>query len=182
MNILNKTRCYLAGNLQEEDPKFTVSWRAEFKQEAEKMGIVTLSPLDRVFINFELESPEFREKMFECLESGDMITVHEKMKAIRRRDLAMIDHSNFVVAVLNATLPTFGTIEELSFAQRANKPVFIVVTPNYTRIPLWLLGMFKPTVFYRRLRDVIDDLKSLDSGERDLNQEEWRIFSPEYYK
>lgn len=179
-NLLKGSKCYLAGNLQAQSNEISVSWREDFKSKVKEMGIVTLSPLDKVFINFEKEGKGFREEMFKYLEEGNILEVHNRMKNVRRRDLAMIDFSSFVVVVLNSELPTFGTIEEMSVSQKQNKPIFIVVKPNLKKIPLWIAGMFKPECFFNTLEEVIDKLHKIDQDEEYISQENWRIFEKEY--
>ena len=144
------------------------------------LNIICMSPIERVFSNFPVESPSLQSELKAKRKKGQLLQVHRKMKEIRRRDLSMIDHSNFVIIVLDTTRPTYGTIEELVVAEKSNKPVFIVVKPNLKHIPLWLLGMFKPNCFYRSLSHVKDALLSLDSGESKLEKKHWKIFDKKY--
>jgi nucleoside 2-deoxyribosyltransferase len=177
-NNLRGTKVYCAGNLENENWQKALSWRESLKQELSKIGIVCLSPLDKVFKNFEKEGENLHTELKELIKKGDLEPVHQKMKSIRRRDLALIDRSDFVVCVLDVQKPTFGTIEELVLSEKQSKPVFIVVKGG--AIPLWLLAMFKPKYFYDSLEDVIIHLKKLDNGELPITDENWRIFEDKY--
>jgi len=179
-NILHGTKTYLIGNLEKEDSSFTLAWRSKFINETKPMGIVCMSPLDHVFVNFPTERADNREYLINLREQGDLQSVHVAMKNIRRKDLAMVDHSTFVVGVLNTTIPGYGTIEELAVTQRANKPLFLVVHPSIKKVPLWIAGMFPPSCFYSSIDDVLVDLKKIDSGNVILNPKYWRIFDKQY--
>ncbi len=118
--------------------------------------------------------------MRERIAAGDLEWGHKKMKEIRRRDLAMVDNSTFIVAVINTAKPTYGSIEELTLAEKSNKPVFIVIKPSLKHIPLWLLGMFKPSCFYSSLQEVQNHLIRLDTGISPFDKKHWKIFEKKY--
>ena len=179
-NLLYKTKCYLAGNLEYENWDSAISWRESVKKDLASMGIIALSPLDKVFKNFEKEELSLHDELKKNLAQGDLLTVHKRMKSIRRRDLGLIDFSNFTICVFNAGKPTVGTVEELSLNQRSNKPTFIVVPQGFSSIPLWLCGMFKPECFYNSLNDVLSHLRKVNSGEIPVTEENWRLFEDKY--
>lgn len=180
MNKLSLTKTYLAGNLEYISAKDAHAWRDDFKLFCNALGIVCMSPLEQVFANFPVESPESQASLKGSVRAGRLLRVHNKMKEIRRRDLSMVDHSTFVVAVINTTKPTFGTVEELVVAEKSNKPVFIVVSPSTKETPLWLLGMFKPYCFYNSIEEVKIAIKKLDSGRTRMDRKHWKIFSNKY--
>lgn len=176
--ILKGTRVYLAGPLQYENWSKAISWRDSIKVDLKEMGIVPLSPLDKVFKNFEKEELGLHSKLNKLLKNGDLETVHQKMKSIRRRDLGLIDFSNFVICVFNPGVPTVGTIEELSLSQRSQKKVFIACERD--KIPLWLLAMFPPQCFFNSLEDIIKHLKLINNGKISISNQHWRIFENEF--
>ena len=178
--VLWKSKCYLFGNLQDISAEEAVSWRAYFQEQVKEIGIVCLNPLDKVFRNFGKEGKDFQRRMFDLLDKGDVQTVHEEMRAVRRRDLAQIDFSNCLVGVLNTEAKTYGVIEELSLAERSQKPIYLVVKPTVRQVPLWIAGMLDPSCIYSNLDDVITDLKLIDSGTKQVSNDNWRIFEEEY--
>jgi hypothetical protein len=178
--VLNGTKMYLAGNLQCESSIVAKNWRKKFAEDVAPLGIKCLNPLERVFKNFPIEGPEFHGQMFDCIKREDYFQVHKRMKDIRRRDLAMVDMSNAFVCVLNSKVPTYGSLEELSVAVRARKPVFLVIQPSMKDIPLWVLGMVTVEQIFENLDDVVQELHLINSGYRQLDNKYWRLFSEEY--
>lgn len=178
--VLWKTKCYLLGNLQDISAEEAISWRNYFQDEVKDMGIVCLNPLEKVFRNFNKEGKDFQKRMFDLLEIGDLETVHQEMKAVRRRDLAQIDFSNFLVGVLNTEARTYGVIEELSLAERSQKPIFLTIKPSIKAIPLWVAGMIKPSCIYSSLNNIIAELELINSGKKEISNDNWRIFEEEY--
>jgi hypothetical protein len=174
------SKCYLIGNLQNSDADFVKEWRANFSSRMRRLGIITMSPLDKVFVNFDTEDTSFHKILRARLEKGKFEEVHKEMQAIRRRDLAMVDHSNFIVGVLDVERPTYGTVEELSFVARANKPLFLVIKQGVHNTPFWLIGMFKAEVFFNSLEEVTGRLEDISSGKVPLTQEGWRVFDDRY--
>lgn len=178
--ILYKAKCYLAGNLEFESFDLAVDWRVEFTKKVKNLGIVTLSPIDNLFVNYDKEDKDFQDKLKFARQNGEFDYVHEKMKEIRSRDLWCVDVSTFVVAVLNPNIPTVGTVDELIVAKRQNKPVFLVLEGGYRRLPLWWCSYFKKEWVYENLDQVVDRLKLIDSGEVEVNPKYWRLLKSEY--
>lgn len=178
-NILHKTSCYLIGNLETENYEDAKNWRDQFKNDVNYMGIICYSPLDKVLKNFDFESYGLKEQLQKYIRNRDLNKARE-YKNIRRRDLALVDHSTFIVCVLDSQKPTFGTLEELSQADRSQKPVFIVVKGGIENTPIWLIWMFDEFSFYDTLNDVIADLDLIDQGKVDLDPKYWKIFEDSY--
>ena len=178
--VLYKAKVYLFGNLQDISAEEAISWRKYFQDQVKGMGMVCLNPLEKVFRNFNKEGKDFQRRMFDLLEVGDLETVHQEMKAVRRRDLAQIDFSNCLVGVLNTEVRTFGVIEELSLGERSQKPIYLVVKPSIKKVPLWIAGMIKPSCLYSSLDDVINELRLIDSGDKEVSNDNWRLFEEEY--
>ncbi len=155
-------------------------WREDFSEKVQDMGIITFSPLDHVFLNYEVEDKNFQDQIKAALQNGDYDFAHEQMKKIRSRDLYLCDISDFLVGVLNPKLPTFGTIDEIITSKRANKPVFLVVEGGYKNLPLWLCSYFKKEWVYNSLEEVIAVLRKIDSGEIVINSKYWRLVNKNY--
>lgn len=180
IDILKRARCYLIGNLESESLSFALDWRIRFAHEVKDMGIICLNPLEKMFSNFKEESFTFREEMFAALRDNDFDKVHKSMQEVRRRDLAAVDRSDFVVAYLNPLKPTFGSVEELSLAVSQNKHIFLVINGGKNKCPLWLAGMIKPKFLYNNLDEVILELRKINSGDMDADNEHWRLLNPEF--
>ena len=180
MNILKGTRVYTCGALQFGNFDNAVKWRQVLKDHFSPLGIKVLSPMDEVFHNFPKESEMSFTEIKKLLAEGDHEEAHAKSKVLRNKDLAMIDNSTFIIAVLEPGIPTYGTIDEILTAKRAQKPVFLVINGGYKNIPVWLASYFKPSWVYSDLAEVVLRVRDIDSGKIPINTEYWRIFSEEF--
>lgn len=179
LGTLKGTTVYTIGNLEYGSFGFAAKWRQKIKDHLEPIGIKVLSPLDNVFKTFSPESSGWNKRLKEDLLNPERWEfVHEEAKKIRNRDLAMVDISTFLIASLDTSLPTFGTIDEIVTAKRSCKPVFLVI-PNkgYSGIPIWLASYFKPSWVYSSIEEVISVVYKInDSPIEDLNNKYWKIF------
>lgn len=181
MNLLNGSKCYTIGNLEYDSFSFAKDWRDFVKNELSSLGIKILSPLDKVFANFEKEGEGYNKYLKEQLSLGNYDLVHSKMSEVRNRDLAMCDLSTFIIGVLNPNIPTYGTVDEIITSKRNRKPVFLVIPDaGYSKLPLWLCSYFKPDWVYSNLNDVITRIKEIDSGKIEVNNKYWKILEKNY--
>jgi hypothetical protein len=175
-NILKGTRVYLAGNIQYGCQLHNSSWREEFKQKVDHLGIRCLDPRKKMFKTFTEEDPNWVATMKILLERGEYEDVHRQAKEVRRRDLAAIDRSDFLVIKYKADVPTIGTIEEIVTASRANKPMFLIIDGGIKNMPIWLCAIFKHSSWiYESIDEVIETLEKINSGEQEISNEYWRI-------
>lgn len=180
MGLLYKSKVYTIGNLEYGCFTNAKSWRDSLVTELSPLGITILSPLDKVFENYPQEGADFNKHLKGQLTLGNFDYVHEEMKAIRNRDLAMCDLSTFLIAYLDISKPTYGSVDEIITAKRNQKPVFLVIDGGYKNIPLWLSSYFKPNWVYCSLNDVVETIKKIDSGEISVNNKYWKILSQKY--
>lgn len=178
MNTLKNTKCYTIGPLEKGDWSHATQWRQELKTALEPMGIQVISPLDKVFTTFSQETQDFHSLLKEKQKNGDWQFVHEEMKKIRNRDLAITDYSTFVVAVLPEGVSTTGGIDELLTALRLRRFVYLVVPQKgFGGLPLWLCSYFKPESVYKTLEDAIEDIKKINQTPPDkLDNKYWKIW------
>ena len=179
MHTLKGTTVYTIGNLEYGSFGFAAKWRQEVRESLEPIGVRVLSPLDNVFKTFAPESAGWNKSLKEDLKNPKKWNfVHEEAKKIRNRDLAMVDISTFLIACLDPTLPTFGTIDEIITAKRACKPVFLVIPEKgYEGIPIWLASYFKYNWVYNSLKQVLIQLHMINENPvEDLNNKYWKIF------
>ena len=178
--LLWKTKIYLAGNLETEDYSYAVDWRKDFADKVKEMGIITLSPLEELFINYPKEDKDFQDKLKAARANGEFDYVHEEMVKIRSRDLICIDVSTCIVAVINPDKPSWGTVDEIILATRQNKNVFLVIKDGPRRLPLWLFSYFTKEWVFDNLDQVVDRLKTINEGKIELDPKYWRLFKEEY--
>lgn len=180
MNILRDTKAYLAGNLENITNGKAVSWRNWFTKQVKPMGIKCISPLEKVFINFRQEDAHFKSMMKDLMRIGRYEQVHEHMKSVIRRDLAIVDKSDFLVVSLEPDIPTFGTLDEIFSGLSHRKPIFMCVRGGIQNTPLWLMGRVPPNFIFNNLEEIIQVLKKIDDGTIPLDEKYWRIFTEEF--
>jgi nucleoside 2-deoxyribosyltransferase len=178
MNVLNKTKVYLAGNLENAISN-TNTWRDYVKNELSSLNITFLSPLERMFTDDmpEDESTQRTVKMLRA--NGEFDVVHEHMKKIIRKDLRLVDVSDFFIFNFDIKTPTYGTMHELVLASQQRKPVFISVGDK-RQCPLWIMGLFNHKYIYNNVEEIVDVLKRIDSGEIEINNGRWRLLKQEF--
>jgi len=156
------------------------SWREKATEEMQKMGITVFDPYKKPFIDDVKEDETVRAALKVSLENGDFDTVAARMKPVRNFDLRLCDISDFLVAHIIPNLVSWGSAEELVTACRMKKPTFISIEGGKNKCPLWLLGMFPHKYIYNNNEEVMDMLRKIDSGEKKIDSDRWRLLKMEY--
>jgi nucleoside 2-deoxyribosyltransferase len=177
MNILNKTKTYLVGHMQYSNGS---DWRKYVKQELTPLNIQCFYPYDKPFLKDVEEGDHIREKFKQQMENGEFDDVQAHMREIRSYDLNLVDRCDFVIAHLIPQIASWGSAEELTTSVRMKKPTFISIEGGKKKCPLWLLGMFPHKYIYDNVDDIISVIKKIDSGEKSIDYERWRLLKPEY--
>jgi nucleoside 2-deoxyribosyltransferase len=174
--ILHKTKCYLIGSMQYENGE---AWREEAERRLHAMGVITFNPYKSPFINGPEENEETHANWRKALEEGRFEEVHEDFSEIRNADLSLVDRSDFLICYLKTSVFTAGTIEELSWAVRLKRPVFIVIEGGKEKVPFWVLGMVPAKYIYSSFEEVYSLLEKIHTGEREIDYKRWRLLRPE---
>lgn len=177
MGVLTKTKTYLIGPMQYVSDG--MSWRDDMTEFLNKMGIVVFDPYHKPFINAKEEDNETRHYLRSLMDAGRFNEVHWHMKEVRSFDLAAVDKSDFIIAFIDPSIPTFGTMEELAWAVRCKKPCFVVVDGGREQTPFWLMGMMPPRFFYNSFSSLKNMLMKIDNEEIEIDNERWRLLKPE---
>lgn len=178
MNLLAYTRCYTIGPM--ENDQAGDEWRMQVKRRLSLLNVIVFSPYHKPFVNEIKEDKEARILLREWMDNGQYDKVHERMKAVRADDLRLCDISDFFIAKIHPKIASYGSMEEIVTANRAKKPLFIVVDGGRHVIPLWLLGMLPPHYFYDTLEDALVMIEKIDSGKREIDSSRWRLLKEEY--
>ena len=177
MNILEKTKTYLVGPMQYQNGE---GWREYVEANLSKLGIITFNPYKKPFIK-DLHEGEETQRMFKQLsEDGNFDELQEKMREIRSYDLNLVDRSDFIIAYINPMTPTFGSMEEIVTAVRMKKPIFIWIEGGKKKCPLWIFGMIPNKYIYDNIDDILNMLHRIDSGEKEIDSDRWRLLRKEY--
>lgn len=174
--VLNDTKCYLIGSMQYENGE---EWREVAEQRLAPMGITTFNPYKRPFLDGPPENADSHTIWRGWLEEGRFDEVAEIYKEIRSLDLSMVDRADFIICYLKTSVFTAGTMEELSWAVRLKRPIFLVVEGGKAKTPFWILGMLPHKYIYSSFEEVYEVLRKIDSGQKEIDSKRWRLLRPE---
>jgi nucleoside 2-deoxyribosyltransferase len=182
--VLDKTRTYLIGPMQYAEGRY---WREDFSEFLNDINVTIFDPYKKPFINAPEEDEKTHEWMEDLMQKGDWRCekgsgydeVANHMKKVRNFDLSMVDAADFIICYLNAEVPTFGTMEELSWAARCKKPTFIIMEGGKVKTPFWVMGMFPHKYIYNSFDEVKEILTKIDEGSIKADSDRWRLFKHE---
>jgi hypothetical protein len=177
MGILHKTKVYTIGHMQYANGR---GWREDFTKEMDKLGVITFDPYKKPFMDDTPEDEGTRAKLADLMAAEKYDEVTERMKPVRNYDLRLCDISDFLVAHIKPTVASWGSAEELVTSCRMKKPVFISIEGGKKLCPLWLLAMFPHKYIYNSVDEIVSMLKKIDSGEKPIDGDKWRLLKPEY--
>jgi nucleoside 2-deoxyribosyltransferase len=174
MNILKKTKTYLAGAMQyETDGR---SWRDDMTEFLQEINVTVFNPYEKPFINAPKEDENTHARMAALMANGEFDEVHDHFKQVRAFDLSMVDRADFIICYINPSVPTFGTIEELSTAIKIKRATFVVVEGGKQNTPLWIMGMLPHKYIYNSFKEVKNMLSDIDKGIKNIDSDRWRLF------
>lgn len=162
MNQLKNNRCYLAGPM-DYAPDHGTGWRERIQIDLADMGLVFLDPCHKPTMK-ALEDADTYTRLRDAKERGDYNYVRDIMKTIRCVDLRMVDHADFLIVHLDLTVPSFGTIEEITTANRSKKPILIHIEQGKVCVSNWLLGMLPHWFIFSTWPELYDYLRRVDGG------------------
>jgi len=172
MDILEKTRTYLVGHMQYAEGR---DWREYVEGELEPLDIRIFNPYKKPFVKDVKEDEEARDKIRNDMEEGHYGDVSARMKQIRSYDLNLVDRSDFIIAHLLPEVASWGSAEEIVTAVRMKKPIFISMEGGKVKTPLWMMGMLPHHYIYDSIEDVVDMIKKIDNGEKEIDSDRWRL-------
>ncbi len=177
-HVLNRTKCYLVGNI--ENSNAPGSWRNQIKKDLKKTGIIFFDPLKKPFMDSVDEDKEHIARLVKLRSTGKFKELSKIMKKIRVEDLSLVDRSDFIIGLVSAKTASWGSAEEVFWANRMKKPIFLVIAEGRRGCPFWIFGTLPENQIYDSIEDVIKDIKALDSGKKKLDMGRWKIFRKEY--
>ena len=159
----------------------SLNWRDVLKDKLGELSIKVLSPMHANFVSHTDEAMETHHKLKHLRANGQYDAVAGHMKKIVQQDLRLIDLADFVIFNIEILKPTFGTLHELVVANMQKKPIFLIVNhPDGKKAtPLWLLGLLKHQYIYNSMDEVIHILQQIDSGNKIIDSDRWRLLLPE---
>jgi hypothetical protein len=176
MNILKKTTCYLAGNL--ENTSDAEDWRNRFAKKLSLLGVTALDPTKKMFLDQLEETEEVRNELKKWRETGQFDKLHSFMKDIIRRDLRAVDISTFCIFKLEPSKPSYGTIHELVIASQQRKPLLFLID-DIKQMPLWLIGLVNMNYVFQNEEDLFIYLNLVNENKIALDTKYWKILLDE---
>ncbi len=175
-NILEKTKTYLVGHMQYSEGR---DWREQVEKELTDLNITVFNPYKKPFVKDVEEDEDARLSLGHCMKHGYFNDVAERMSLVRSYDLNLVDRSDFIIAHLLPEVASWGSAEELVTAVRMKKPIFISMEGGKHATPLWMMGMIPHHYIYDSIEEVVDMIKSIDSGEKKIDSDRWRLLRKE---
>jgi|LSQX01.1.fsa_nt_gb hypothetical protein len=115
--------------------------------------------------------------------NGKFKELQEYVKRYRHLDLRYTDISDFLIVVVDPTIPQWGTSNETYMAEAQHKPTFFVCEDGLYNLPRWLFGVvdqiceedpaeaMRQANVYTCIEDVVEELQKLDRGDKPLSDE-----------
>lgn len=88
-----------------------------------------------------------------------------------RKDLTLVDSSDFLVAYLPRGVPTTGTVHEIIVKSSSKKPVLLVCLEGKQYVPFWYWGFVPHTQMFGTWDDLWNYLREVDA---DLHTDNYR--------
>lgn len=161
-NYLKNTRCYLSGAI--ESAPDGANWREYPKQIlTNKFGV-------HVFDPFADPKQQFAPVIKEAKKNKDIDTIVRIAKGFVRKDLSLVDHSEFLIAYLLHGVATVGTCHEIINSNNAKKPTLLVTnTDCITNIPAWYFGFIPKEFMFAGWEELFNYLNEVDDGKHREN-------------
>ena len=176
MGLLEKTRTYLVGHMQYANGR---DWREDVEEELSPLDIRLFNPYKKPFVKDVDEDETVRAATELNMDQGHYSDVANRMKRIRSYDLNLVDRSDFIIAHLLPDVASWGSAEEIVTAVRMKKPIFVSMEGGKNKTPLWMMGMMPHHYIYDTIDDVINMIKKIDKGEKEIDSDRWRLLKKE---
>lgn len=157
MNHLNGKRAYLSGAIEFGEKSH--NWRVDpINVMSSRFGI-------NVFDPFSDPKQQWVGELDNAREIKDYAKIRKIAKNFVRKDLCMVDRSDFLIAYMPYKVPTTGTVHEIVVSNEAKKPTLIVCPQGKENAPIWLWGILPDNYFFSSWEDLFTYLEEVDKGE-----------------
>jgi nucleoside 2-deoxyribosyltransferase len=165
-NYLENKKCYLSGPIQYASDEF---WRGEPLFNLKKrFGIDVFDP-------FADEKQQWKDEILKAKAGSDTSLLVKIAKSFVRKDLGMVDRSDFLIAYVPTGVQTVGTVHEIINSNNAKKPTLLVTNSNsISDIPLWYFGFIDTKYMFAGWRSLFDYLQAVNDGNH-KNDDKWHF-------
>ena len=164
MSHLQNTRGYLSGCIEYD--KHEKNWRNEPKRVLiERFKINLFDPFDDPKQQWVAHLKKARdEKNYD-----EMARI---AKAFVRKDLCMVDRSDFLIAYLPHSVPTTGTHHEIINSSNAKKPTLLVCPQGKENLAFWYYGFVPHDMMFGSWEELYNYLDEVNQGLH-KNNDKW---------
>lgn len=153
---LKSTLCYLSGPISYDESGH--NWRiAPTKVLTEEFGINLFDP-------FADEKQYWVPQLKQAEQDKNYDKMAEIARQFVRKDLCMVDRSDFIISYLPYRVPTVGTHHEIINSTNAKKPTLLVCPQGKEKIPPWYYGFIPHTAMFGSWDDLYQYLRDVNAG------------------
>jgi hypothetical protein len=170
MGKLSKAVGYLSGAM-EFVADHGIEWRRKF------IRLVRESSLDIDFIDptdkpgpDDMHIGENQQYQIQLQKMGKFNELKKYVHKYRHYDLRFVDISDFLVALIDPSIPQWGTSNEIYLSEEQHKPLFIICDGGLYNLPRWLFDVVELNQVFENIEDVVEQLIMLDNGELELDE------------
>ncbi len=157
MNYLKDKKAYLSGPIQYDTSN--INWRID------PMNVLRTKFDIDIFDPFSDPKQQWVEVLKKAREQKDFETMAKIAKRFVRKDLAVVDRSDFVIAYLPDKVPTVGTHHEVINSNNLKKPTLLVTNMNdISYIPIWYFGFIPIEFMFPSWDSLYEYLNEINNG------------------
>lgn len=166
---LKGSKLYLSGPIEFDNNK--VNWRPDVVKYLEDIfGIDVFDP--------SVDEKQKRADILDAaLESSDFDTVEEIATSFVKKDLSVIDRSDFLIAYNPHGVPTTGTPCEVHHAVQLKKPVMIVCPEGKKMASKWYWGYIRHRYIFGSWDNLYEYLVEVDQYKHRDNHRWWYVYN-----
>lgn len=170
MKYLSDKVVYLAGSMHAVADDGVI-WREYITHILTKRyNINVLDPSKRSDIDGKIETKDDKKYFKTLIKNKDFQTLKNDFYKIVRKDLKMVDRSDFLIVHYDPSLHMFGSIHEMIVASNAKKPILVKYdSQKIDDINPWLFTLIKPNWAFSSWHDMIIYLDKIHMGEIDTS-------------
>jgi len=130
---------YLAGPIEFDKDTGGAKWRDAITPALDEAGIYVQDPCRTEPLVTSMSVIEAQDKFNSWITSGHYKKFDEQFEHIVKKDLRMVNRSDFIIVHLFPDISTTGTIHEMAEAWRQNKPIYLIWSDAKSKLSKWAL-------------------------------------------
>ena len=156
VGYLKNSRCYLAAPIEADENKS--DWRTKVRK-----TLVRRFKID-LFDPYADPKQQWTEQLKRAKEEENYALVADIAKRFVRKDLCIVDRSDFIIACLPYKVPTAGVVHEIVNSNNAKKPTLIVCPQGKKFVPSWYFGFISHEYMFGSWEELYNYLKEVNDG------------------